>query len=171
MTNLQLAMDFTLKAEGRFTVDNGGPTMWGVTQRVYDAYRLNHKLDPQSVALIVVEEVEEIMDKEYWQPAHCEELPAKLGIALFDWSFNHGVTGAIITLQKCLGIACDGIFGPNTANAIATAPASLLSQFLDARREWYEEAAAAHPETFQKVRKGWLNRVDSLELYLHGLEV
>ena len=171
MTNLQLAMDFTLKAEGRFTVDNGGPTMWGVTQRVYDSYRLNHKLDSQSVALISAEEVEEIMDKEYWQPAHCEELPVKLGIALFDWVYNHGVTGAIITLQRCLGIAYDGVFGPNTAKAIADAPASLLPQFLDARRSWYEEAAATHPAIFRKDIKGWLNRVDNLEIYLHGLEV
>lgn len=170
MTSLQLAMAFTLKAEGLFTVDNGGPTMYGVTQSVYDKYRLTHKLDSQSVAHISMEEVEEIMTEGYWKPAHCMDMPEKLGIATFDWAYNHGVKGAIETLQKCLGVAYDGVFGPNTKAALAAAPPNILLQFLDARRAWYEAEALHYPATFNKDLRGWLNRVDALEIYLHGLE-
>ena len=179
MNSLQLAIAFTLKEEGGFTIDDGGPTMHGITQSVYDAYRTSRNLLLQSVELISMAEVTDIMKSEYWIPAHCDSMPARLGIAMFDWAYNHGVTGAIITLQECLGVTPDERFGADTLNAVKhtiefeqpNASYGLVAKFLDARRDWYEEAATVHPEKYSKYLAGWLHRVDELQTYLvtvHG---
>ena len=169
MTYLELAIAFTLKAEGKFVIDDGGPTMFGVTQHVYYAHRIaNHELT-RSVELIEPIEVHAIMFYEYWLPAHCDSMPEKLAIAMFDWSYNHGATGAIVTLQTCLGVANDGIWGPITATAIPRAATGLVARFLDARRAWYQAAAFENEEKYGKYLRGWLIRVTQLELYLESI--
>lgn len=166
-TALELAMIFTLKEEGKFTIDDGGPTMCGVTQHVYDAYRMRNHESTRSVALIAQDEVQDIMHAEYWVPAHCDAMPTRLAICQFDWAYNHGVSGAIITLQGCLGVVADGVFGPVTIAAIKSAGIDLVAKFLDARRTWYRNAAAENPAKYAQYLDGWLKRVDQLEMYLN----
>lgn len=162
----ELAMAFTLKAEGKFTIDDGGPTMCGVTQHVYDAYRMRNNLPIRSVKLIEHDEVEDIMHSEYWVPAHCDAMGVKLAIAMFDWAYNHGAEGAIVTLQQCLGVLDDGIFGAITSKALDAADGSLVPRFLDARRAWCRNAAAKNPRKYQEYLSDWLKRIDQLEAYL-----
>lgn len=160
------AMRFTLEAEKGYTVDQGGPTMNGVTQKVYDSYRRKEGLHLQAVRLIDPEEETAIMEDEYWYPAHCNEMSEKLGIAMFDWAFNHGVHGAIHTLQTCLGVTSDGVFGPGTQTALERQDDSeFLQKFLDARRAWYKRDIQIRPDDADDL-KGWLNRVDNLENFL-----
>ncbi|CAB4132092.1 Protein of unknown function DUF847 [uncultured Caudovirales phage] len=168
MTPYELAKAFTLKAEGGLTRDNGGLTMNGVTQAVYDTYRKLHSLPAQTVAKISPAEVDDIMHAEYWNPAHCDSLPTKVAVAMFDWAYNHGVGGAVMTLQRALGLSTDGVFGTNTATAVHAADANLLlSKFLDARRAWYRQAVDANPSKYQPYLAGWLNRVNNLQDYLN----
>ena len=139
--------------------------MYGVTQAVYDDYRDSVGLPEQSVALISMDEVLNIMRSMYWTPASCDKMPTKLGIAHFDWSYNHGIHGAIISLQGVLGVAQDGIIGPETLHAVMGAEQiTLLQRYLDARRAWYR-ADKAQAEDLD----GWLNRVDMLQAYLAGV--
>ncbi len=166
MSTFDLAMKFTLKAEGGFTHDTGGDTMCGVTQTVYDAYRKLHSVAQQSVRIISYDEVADIMQSEYWNPAHCDSMPPKLSVAMFDWAYNHGVTGAIETLQGCLGLTADGVFGAHTAAAIAATGDGIVPQFLDARRDYYQHLATINPDKYAEYLDGWLNRVDLLEAYL-----
>ena len=165
--SLQQATTFTLRAEGRYTPIDGG-TMYGVTQAVYDDYRDSVGLPEQSVALITMDEVLNIMRTRYWTPAACDKMPTKIGIAHFDWVYNHGVHGANVVLQETLGFAkdaVDGVIGPITLGAIVSAEqSSLLQKYLDARRAWYR-ADTAQAENLD----GWLNRVDALQNYLAGI--
>lgn len=165
--SLQQAMTFTLRAEGAYTQIDGG-TMCGVTQAVYDDYRDSLGLPEQSVALISMDEVQNIMRTLYWTPASCDKLPDKLGIAHFDWAYNHGVHGANVTLQETLGFkntALDGVVGPITLHAVlAVEPSILLQKYLDARRAWYRADTAQ-----AKYLTGWLNRVDALQTYLASI--
>ena len=163
------AKAFTLKAEGGLTTDNGGLTMCGVTQSVYDNYCKLHSKPHSSVATISSDEVDDIMHAEYWNPAHCDSLPAKVAIAMFDWAYNHGPSGAIMTLQACVGVDADGVFGTHTLDAVRNAGDGLLGKFLDARRHWYQAAAEANPAKYSVSLHGWMNRVDALEKYLGGL--
>ena len=168
---IQLAMKFTLAAEGKFTIDDGGPTMYGVTQEVYDSYRDSVHQPRQSVRLITSQEVTVIMFARYWLPARCNLLPAKVAIAHFDTSFNEGVDGSIRVLQAALGVEQDGIIGLMTERAINIAdPVVLLADYLDARRNAYHRIVAANPKDAIYL-DGWLNRVNALEKYLEGINV
>ncbi len=171
MSTIQDAMLFTQKEEGGWTPIDGG-TMYGVTQAVYDDYRRKEGMHLQNVRLIEDGEVRAIMEDEYWYPGHCNEMPSRLAIAHFDWIFNHGVSGAIHSLQTVLGVVSDGVFGPVTLHAMQAAiqedPNGLIQKYLDARREWYREYVVTVPEKAVYLN-GWLNRVDALETYLQGI--
>ena len=164
---IQLAMKFTLAAEGKFTIDDGGPTMYGVTQRVYDAFRLNQDLHTQSVEHITMAEVETIMRTQYWNPAACDLLETKLAICQFDWAYNHGVRGANQTLQMVAGVAQDGIIGQITLRAIRSAP-DIVTKQLAARLAWYRDDAQ-HEPSHRQYLAGWINRVNELKHYLATL--
>ena len=158
-------MTFTLGAEGRYSRDAGG-TMYGVTQETYDAYRESINLPYQDVAAIRMSEVQAIMQRDYWLPGGCDKMPVKLGIAHFDTAYNEGVEEAIKTLQHALGIEVDGIFGPETLHGVVAAEqTNLLANYLNARRNSYNEIVAANPSK-EKFLQGWLNRVDALQKYL-----
>ncbi len=173
---LPQAIHFTLDAEGGFTHDNGGDTMHGVTQHIYDLFREKKKgLPLQSVRLITDDEVLEIMEDMFWTPAHCKELPDQLAIAHFDWAYNHGPEGATRTLQSALGFtaqAVDGVFGPRTLQAVNVSKVpEIVSNYLNVRRAWYRTAAQKNPAKYQSDLNGWLNRVNALEKYLKSLPV
>lgn len=165
-TSLEDAVHFTLVAEGGFVCDDGGDTMYGVTQSVYDMYRGRQKKPLQSVRGIVMQEVLEIMRDLFWLPAHCDDLPRALAIAHFDWAYNHSPQGAIKTLQQVLGVAIDGAYGQKTSAAVVAQAGTVLGKYLDARRTWYHNAVAGNATKYSTYLQGWLNRVDNLEKYL-----
>ena len=177
MTPLQLAMAFTLKEEGTYTVDDGGPTMYGVTQVVYDDYLRSKELHLQSIRLITMSEVADIMQSEYWNPARCDQMPVKLAICMFDIAFNSGVSEAIKLLQHALGITADGQYGGMTdaamhntlAMEIPNAPHGLIPRFLDERRAFYHNLVTKNPVKYGAYLQGWLNRVNALEAYVANL--
>ena len=166
---IQQAIHFTLGAEGKFVIDDGGPTMYGVTQAVYDDYRRDEGVLPQSVRLIEMDEVEDIMRREYWTPAHCDDLGNKMGVAHFDWSYNAGAGRAIKTLQEALNVTADGIYGPHTKAAAQAAADSLVAPYLERRKAFYRDLASGNPAKYGEYLDGWLNRVDNLEKYLASL--
>ena len=167
--SLVSAIAFTAPAEGGFTIDQGGPTMYGITQTTYDAYRKQVGAHTQPVQVIGLDEVYDIRKDEFWTPAHCGDLTEKMGVAHFDWSFNHSPAGAIKTLQEVAGCVADGVYGTHTKAAFQAAGDALLQPYLDARRAWYRHAAETNPDKYASSLHGWLNRVDNLENYLKGL--
>jgi lysozyme family protein len=170
--SLQTALAFTLPAEGGFVdnpVDPGGATCQGVTQATYDRYRASINELNQSVRLIAPLEVQDIYREMYWVPACCDQLSNRLGVVHMDWSVNHGVSGAIVTLQGVVHVTQDGIFGPMTLQAIeARDENTVISNYLDARRAWYRAHVEAVPSQ-QIFLNGWLKRVDNLQAYVNGL--
>ena len=167
--SIQDAIRFTLGAEGKFTVDDGGPTMYGVTQAVYDDFRRGESLALQSVKLIDMDEVYVIMGNQYWVTAHCGDLPDKLAVAHFDTAYNAGVERAIKILQEALNVTVDGAYGPHTKEAASSAGDNVQDRYLDCRAAFYHALAQDNPEKYAKYLDGWLNRVDNLRNYLKGL--
>ncbi len=163
------AYQFTVPYEGGYVVDDGGPTMHGVTQAVYDAYRTAHKWPTQWVKMISNFETHDIYLSQYWGPSSAQDLPTMSGIVHFDWSVDHGVEGAIKTMQEVLGVADDGIIGPITLAAMrAVNDTEFSGRYLDKRRLIYREIAANNPDDEQYL-DGWLNRCDELQNYITRL--
>lgn len=170
--SFEQALAFTLKEEGGFVdnpADPGGATCRGVTQLTYNAYRSSRGEPYLAVAQISDAETQDIYRTRYWEPGHCADLSPKLGICHFDWSVNHGLTGALLTLQQAAGVKADGKFGAETLAAVQRGGDGLYKNYDDLRRAWYLARVKARPD--QRVfLKGWLGRVDRLDAYVEQLQ-
>ena len=136
------ALKFTLQYEGGYSNhpnDRGGPTNCGVTQVVYNEYRLGKKQPLQSVRNITSQEISNIYYEKYWQPIGGEELPTPLAIAAFDFAVHSGVDRA----KRYL------LLSEND-----------LSKYLSLRKTFLENLAKTPSQSVFK--NGWMSRIDAL---------
>lgn len=100
--------------------DPGGRTMRGVTQRTYDAWRLQMGLPRRDVRMIEDAEVAAIY-RTYWAS---DQLPAGLDMMQLDGSINSGMIPGNKWVQIGIGAAAcggvDGHIGPETIRAANT---------------------------------------------------
>jgi lysozyme family protein len=92
--NFERCLAITLKWEGGYSNhpdDPGGPTMRGIIQREYDAWRKKHDMRLRPVRQIDEDEVQAIYRNEYWDAMGCDELPAGFDL----WSLTPPSTRAL----------------------------------------------------------------------------
>lgn len=161
--NYAASFRLVLRHEGGFVDhpdDPGGPTNKGVTQRVYDAFRAGRGQGKRSVRLIGMDEVEAIYREQYWSKAGCDDLPAGLDYAVFDFAVHSGVQKAIKDLQRAAGLPAaqvDGNVGLVTLGAVRKA-GPLISP-LCARRLVFLRSLKA----WRTFGNGWGRRVAEVE--------
>jgi len=159
-TNYAKALPLVLAHEGGFVdhpKDPGGPTNKGITQKVYDAYRVNLGLPKRSVRLIEDGEVRQIYRDQYWNLVKGDELPEGLDYAVFDYAVNSGVGKAMKDLQRELGVGVDGIAGELTIRAAkGVNDIEDLIVRLCTRRLTFLKSL----KTWKTFGKGWKRRVD-----------
>lgn len=102
--------------------DPGGPTMRGIIQRVYDAYRAGKGQPKRPVRSISTAELEEIYRRQYWDAVRADELPPGIDYAVFDGAVNSGPAQSAKWLQRALGLPADGEVGAVTLAAARAAP-------------------------------------------------
>ena len=106
--------------------DKGGPTMCGVTQRVYDAFRRSRGLAPRSVRQLDGNEWQEIFRQQYWNVIRGDRLPRGVDLAVFDGAITSGSYQSGLWLQRALGKyyggEIDGQIGERTLAALAAHP-------------------------------------------------
>jgi lysozyme family protein len=173
--NFQASLPFVLRWEGGFVdhpADPGGRTNKGVTQRVYDGWRVARGLLPRDVKLIDNAEVEAIYETGYWLPPRCDLLRRRLDLVHFDTAVNMGPGRAVRFLQGALGCGVDGDFGPRTEQVAAECDlVATLEAYCAARLDYYRRLVEKRPE-LRVFLGGWTNRVNALraEVGLTGLE-
>lgn len=99
----EAALQIVLEFEGGLVNhpdDPGGLTNYGITQAVYDKYRVDNGLGKQSVEFISEHEMSGIYRLNYWIAAGCEQLPPHMALIVFDSAVNHGVGRAREWLQE-----------------------------------------------------------------------
>ncbi len=152
----------TLRWEGGYSnvkEDPGGPTMSGIIQVEYDAFRDRCSLPRQSVKQITRQEFTTIYRDNYWAPSRAGEMPPGLDLEVWDFSVNSGCGQAIKSLQRVLGLTIDGHLGTMTMAAIHNAaPQQLIRSYMDERRRFLRGL-----NTFWKFGKGWMSRCDGVE--------
>lgn len=169
------ALPFILRWEGGFVdhpADPGGRTNKGVTQRVYNAWRMRQGLPTRDVKGIEDGEVMAVYESGYWVPPRCDLLSQPLDLVQFDTAVNMGPGRAVRFLQQAVGCGVDGDFGPGTLRAVAACPpGDAVIRYCDIREAFYRQIVAKKPDQGVFL-KGWLNRLASLrkEAGLPGLE-
>lgn len=143
--------------------DKGGPTMCGVTQRVYDAYRKSKGLAPQHVKRLGYDEWQDIFRRQYWNVIQGDRLPRGVDLAVFDGAITSGAYQSGLWLQRALGKYYggepDGQIGERTLAALAAHPDhdQLIADML-ARRLGMLRTLKNWPS----FGKGWTNRVSNV---------
>jgi len=160
------SLPLILKHEGGYVNDpddSGGATNKGITQSVYNRYRLNEKLPVQPVRNIEDGEAEEIYYRNYWLDGKCHKLPVGVNLVHFDFAVNAGIGRAAKTLQKVVGVTDDGLIGPKTIDAVASYAKGieeLIKAYSRAREAFYVSISKGKNEKFLK---GWLIRTKRTE--------
>jgi uncharacterized protein (TIGR02594 family) len=135
--------------------DPGGRTSRGILQREWDAWRGSHPGLPADVWRAPQDQVEAIYRQNYWNPLRCDDLPAGVDYAVFDYGVNSGIGRAAKVLQRMVATAVDGEVGPGTIAATKRAnAAALIAAICDERLAFLQGL-----RTWPTFGKGWGRRV------------
>ncbi len=142
--------------------DPGGLTIWGIASKYHPvAVSRMDKMSKEEAKKVA----SEIYWNEYWSAGNCDKLPEKTSQAHFDCCVNPGIGAAVRFIQKVVGVAEDGSFGPKTKKAVdnyllSNSDESFANKIIELRRDYY---VAKNNATFGR---GWANRVNDLKKFL-----
>ena len=129
--------------------DTGGWTKFGIAQNA------NPQIDVPSLTLA---QAVELYRKGYWIPCRCDELPFEVAFMVFDAACGSGPNRAIKLLQRTVGVAEDGKFGPATLAACkAMDPDTFADKFMEVHCA-FGRSIAEHNPSQQKWVAGWTRR-------------
>lgn len=172
VNNRKASLQLVLAHEGGFVShpkDPGGATFKGVTQAVYDAYRIARGENIRSVKQMTQTELQAIYDEQYMDRVRFDRLPAGIDYAVFDYAVNSGVAKAIKDAQRTVNqnanyygvlgkLNVDGVAGNATVAALCQAAQVDETGFIVAycnRRGKFLKSL----KTFSTFGKGWMRRV------------
>lgn len=167
------ATNFTMSpsVEGGFTVDNGGPTNYGITQNTLDKYNKANGYDQADVADLTHDDAKHVAKDMYYDQVGIDNLPAKTAVAVFDYGYNSGPVQAVKDLQRTVGVKADGRIGHDTINAVNTYVAQngesgLLNDYISRRTQLMNNLMQQNPAKYGPNALGWAHRITNLQTYL-----
>lgn len=155
-------IDGILLREGGFVdhpADKGGPTNHGITQATLAEWR-GRPASVDDVKSLTASEAREIYRETYIvRPGFLGIQSEAVRALAVDCAVNHGVKRAVQLLQEAAHVFTDGIFGPNTRDAVNRMTAAVLYRRLCAARvRLYGQIITKNPS--QAIfAAGWCNRV------------
>lgn len=169
MADHKKLVPFIRRWEGGFVndpLDAGGATNAGVTIATYRAYRKRKGYAATSVddlRRISSIEWQEIFKMLYWDRWQADRIGSQsVADILVDWVWGSGVWGIRIP-QRLLGVAQDGVVGPQTLAALNAADARALFERIKTARVRYIDDICRRTPTNERFRKGWMNRLNALQ--------
>jgi lysozyme family protein len=145
--------------------DPGGPTKWGIIYDDLVVWRGCKRGAPLAARIAAVKAVDQaeaaaIYKAKYWDSLRCDDLPAGVDYAVFDFGVNSGIGRAAKYLQGVVGAKIDGVIGGMTLKAVGVFdPVKIIDQ-LSARRMSFLEGL----RTWRLFGRGWKARV----LHVHA---
>lgn len=149
MNPFLVAINRLLGNEGGYVAnpaDPGGVTNWGISQRSYPHLDIANLTRDDAIA---------IYKRDFWDKIDGDAMPPGVGFQLLDFAVNSGIETAIRALQRAVGVADDGHFGPVSLAAIkAQSPADTIMKFLAERLMFMTGLS-----TWVDFGKGWARRI------------
>lgn len=162
MTTYNEIIPRILEREGGFVDhknDRGGPTNYGITQRVYREW----KGADADVKNITKSEASQIYLEYYWKPSKAELLPESIRDIHMDAAVNHGVSRANKLLQAAAGVDQDGVVGNKTLEAVNEMDARLLKcRYIAARYAFYGQIILRDRSQTAFIA-GWMARMKEFD--------
>lgn len=162
-----------LKVEGGYVnhpADRGGATNFGITQSVYDQFRLANNQPARDVKEIGETEVETIYRTQYWIPSGAAQIVRDdpwLAHLVFDFAVNSGVRTAVLTIQRLVGVKVDGIYGRVTHRAVLGHINNIRHRLLAHRYQFYADIVRRNPSQSVFIL-GWTKRLNEFLLRMHN---
>lgn len=126
--------------------DPGGETAFGISKRSYPYLDIKNLTRDGAKA---------IYQRDFWQRLHADALPDSVRFQLFDFAVNSGIETAIRYLQRAVGVADDGHWGPISQRAASMMSESDLVMLLNAERLEFMTRLATWPH----FGRGWARRI------------
>ena len=147
--NFDQAFDRLINHEGGYVNDSrdpGGQTKYGISKRSYPYHDiLNMTLD----------QAKAIYRKDFWNAVRADELPEAVRFSVFDTAVNAGIPRAIRFLQRAARVDDDGVLGPITMQAVASAnPGILVARFNGYRMDHLNDL-----KIWPTYGRGWSQRI------------
>jgi lysozyme family protein len=150
-------------SEGRYSNDAhdpGGPTMRGVIQREYDAYRRSVGQYARPVREMTDDERLNIYKHQYWDMVHADGLPDGIDYMVFDDAVNTGIHQAVRNVQRTLNalggkLDVDGALGLITMTALLNVdPEKFVNEYAKQRMGFYRRIPG-----WRYFSLGWTHRI------------
>lgn len=126
--------------------DPGGETKWGISKRSYP------KLNIKSLTR---EAARDIYYNDFWKKINADELQDGVAFQLFDSAVNSGIDQSIRFLQRAIGAADDGHWGPISQKILdATSESDVIMKFNAERLDFMTKLS-----TWPTFGKGWARRI------------
>jgi len=143
------AFDRLLGNEGGYVnnpADPGGETNWGISKRAYPNVDILHLTKDQAKGIYL---------RDFWTRIHADELWDGVAFQTFDFAVNSSIETAIRYLQRAIGVADDGHWGPVSRKAAATWSESDIILRLNAERLEFMTKLSNWPN----AGRGWARRI------------
>lgn len=156
--NFDEALARLLAHEGGYTNhpdDPGGPTNFGITIADYRRY-VKANARAADVKAMTVDEAKAIYRAKYWDAQRCDELPAGVDYAVFDYGVNSGIgrSGKVLRRQLSLPDTTHKISDDVIAAARRADAKVLVAAICDERLRFLKAL-----KTWPVFGKGWGRRV------------
>lgn len=164
MSEFSKAFEFLLPHEGGYTVDSGGPTKFGISQKTYP------QMSTEEIRNLTIAEAEAIYRRDFWEPNRYGAIDSQpLASKIFDLAVNMGPGTANKLLQGAVklcgvSVACDGVIGPETLQAVNDAPELMLMRNLVALAVARYRQLADDNDNLKQYLEGWIKRAAAVPL-------
>ncbi len=172
MAQIEKSIDYVLKNEGGFTIDSGGPTMWGITIPPLAAFRKVPvtSITEEDIRHLTVAEATEVYKEQFWDRMNLDGVGSQsIATCIFDIGVNRGTKIGQIYAQKVCNLigphmlVLDGKIGHASLFAINSCPRTqFIKQYEALVVAGYHAIAEHNPAKFHKYLKGWLSRAERL---------
>lgn len=126
--------------------DPGGETKWGISKRSYPN---------ENIKNLTRERAKALFKRDFWDRVNANALPDGVAFQCADFAYHSGAETAVRYLQRALGVADDGHWGPVSQAAADKASESDMIMLLNAERLDFMTRLSNWPH----VGRGWARRI------------